>query len=184
MRQTNGTSSNGKRKCGRKNPSCRPLRSLLLYFFTSLLLIACSSVDCPVQNAVYTIYKVYAGDGTPATLTDTLSISTTKRDGMDSVLLNRSVNTAEFNLPISYYCAEDTLFFEIKDSVSTVIDTVYVSKDDTPHFESVDCNISFFHFIKGVRWTSHAIDSIVVNNQYVNYDLETEHFHIYFKARH
>lgn len=164
---------------------CHLFRFLPFYTVALLLFIAaCSSIDCPVQNAVYTIYKVYNSDGTPGSLADTLSISTTRRDGIDSVLLNRSVNTASFNLPISYYDAEDTLFFELKDTVSVVMDTVYISKDNTPHFESVDCNISFFHFIKGVRWTRNAIDSIVINNQYVNYDLATEHFHIYFKARH
>lgn len=154
-----------------------------LPFWLFIIAAACSSVDCPVQNTVYTVYKLYGDDGKEATLSDTLTISTTRRDGKDSVLLNRSLNTKTFNLPISYTDAEDTLFFEVKDSVATLTDTVYVSKDNIPHFESVDCSASFFHNITGVRWTRNAIDSIAINKKSVNYDPGTEHFHIYFKSR-
>lgn len=145
---------------------------------------ACSSVDCPVQNAVYTIYKVRNADGTAGTLADTLTVSTTRRDGTDSVLLNRDVNAATLNIPISHNAPADTLYFERKDTTGSVLtDTVTVRKDNTPHFESVDCNASFFHNITGVEWTRHGIDTIVVNNPSVNYDLSTEHFHIVFKVR-
>lgn len=170
--------------CARKRLPVRlfallPLCSLSLFLF----LTACSSIDCPVQNAVYTIYKVYKSDGRPDTLRDMLTISTPRRDGTDSVLLNRSQNTVEFSLPISYNASEDTLFFEFSRDETTIMDTVFINKDDFPHFESVDCNISFFHEIRNVRWTRNAIDSIVINKQTVNYDLATEHFHIYFKTR-
>lgn len=157
-----------------------------LYLFISLISVcACSSVDCPVQNTVYTVYHLYKSDGMRDTLSDTLSVSTTRRNGTDSVLLNRSVKTSSFELPISYNDPEDTLFFEIKDTTANsiaVYDTVYVKKDNQPHFESVDCNISFFHNITGVRWTTNAIDSITINKASVNYDASTEHFHIYFKT--
>ena len=150
----------------------------------TLAAAACSSVDCPVQNSVYTSYGLYKAGGERDTLRDTLTIATTRRDGTDSVLLNRSVNTTAFELPISYTDPEDTLFFTVGDTLGNVrIDTVYIKKDNYPHFESVDCNISFFHNITAVRWTRQSIDSIVVNKQHVDYDASTEHFHIYFKAR-
>lgn len=145
---------------------------------------ACSSVDCPVQNTVYTAYGLYRAGGVRDTLRDTLTVTTTRRDGTDSVLLNRSVNTTAFELPMSYNDPEDTLFFIVCDTLKrTVADTVYVRKDNYPHFESVDCNISFFHYVTGVRWTHNAIDSIAINKQSVDYDASTEHFHVYFKAR-
>ncbi len=150
----------------------------------TLTAAACSSVDCPVQNTVYTSYGLHKAGGERDTLRDTLTITTTRRDGTDSVLLNRSVNTTSFELPISYTDPEDTLFFYITDTLlNTSIDTVYVRKDNYPHFESVDCNISFFHYITAVRWTRNAIDSIAVNKQHVDYDASTEHFHLYLKAR-
>lgn len=152
-------------------------------FALFVLLTACSSVDCPVQNAVYTVYKVMKSDGTPDTLRDTLTVSTTRTDGSDSVLLNLSVNTTTFNLPVSYNEPEDTLIFELRGYEWQMTDSVFVKKDNYPHFESVDCNISFFHSIRGVRWTRNFIDSIAINNQQVNYDPSPEHFHIYIKAR-
>lgn len=150
---------------------------------TAVLTVACSSIDCPVQNAVYTVYNIYGSDGTPITLGDTLTVTTTCSDGNDSVLLNRLTGASTFNLPISYNAPEDTLIFYVSGEGWEVSDSVLVAKDNYPHFESVDCNISFFHNIRGVRWTRNIIDSIAVNNQMVNYDLSKEHFHIYFRTR-
>ena len=148
------------------------------------LLAACSSIDCPVQNTVYTAYGLYKPGGERDTLRDTLTVLTARRDGTDSVLLNRSLNTTAFELPMSYTAPADTLVFRI-DAASgrTTTDTLWVEKDNYPHFESVDCNISFFHYITRVRWTHNAIDSVVVNKQHVDYDASTEHFHLYLKAR-
>jgi hypothetical protein len=170
------------------SPSKHRLSSLSAAFFTFLLFYlftftSCSSIDCPVQNSVYTKYKALRSDGTPDTLQSSLTVSTTMRNGIDSILLNRKTNATVFELPISYTDAEDTLFFELADEAKTLLDTVYVAKNNTPHFESVDCNISFFHDITAVKWTNNAIDSVVINKSSVNYDASTEHFHIYFKAR-
>ena len=150
----------------------------------TLAAAACSSVDCPVQNTVYTSYGLYKAGGERDTLRDTLTIATTRRDGTDSVLLNRSVNTTAFELPISYTDPEDTLFFTVGDTLGNVrIDTVYIKKDNYPHFESVDCSPSYFHTITAVSSTNHAIDSIVLIYPDVNYDTSRKHFNIYFRHR-
>ena len=147
---------------------------------------SCSSIDCPMNSLVYTQYQLRTSDGLVDTLHDTLTISTQRAiDGNDSILINRNVRTTEFSLPISYAHPQDVFFFEMIDTLTkaTTYDTVTVTKEDHEHFESVDCNISFFHNITAVRWTRQSIDSIVVNKQHVDYDASTEHFHIYFKAR-
>ena len=61
-------------------------------------------------------------------------------------------------------------------------DTVTVEKIDEMHFESVDCNPSFFHTISRVTHTKHVIDSIVIQNPKVDYDSQREHFRIYFRT--
>ncbi len=152
----------------------------------TLVVCACSSVDCPVQNTVETVYHAYKRDGRPDTLADTLTIFISRKNGTDSILLNRSLRTTSFHLPISYKNPEDTLLFEFKDTMPggrTILDSVFITKTDMPQFESVDCHIAFFHNITGVRWTRGLIDSIAINNASVNYDSSKEHFHIYFKAR-
>ena len=168
--------------------SVRGLRLLPFYLFTFLLFTAaCTSIDCPVQNVVATVYKLQKGDGTADTLVDTLTILTRRSNGTDTTLLNRSVNTTSFLLPVSYNNPEDTLVFALIDTTTkaTYRDTLYIKKDNQPHFESVDCNIAFFHTITGTRLSSHnVIDSVSINKTAVNYDLSTEHFHIYFRPRH
>ena len=89
-----------------------------------------------------------------------------------------------FLLRMSYRREEDVFFFEMKDTNRVIHrDTVRVRKEDHPHFEAVDCNPAIFHTIKGVRYTRHRIDSIVLNNSTVNYDATTTHFLIFFKGK-
>lgn len=146
----------------------------LLFFGLILLLAACSSVDCPLNNTVYANFNLR---GPVTTLPDTLTISALRHDGTDSVLINMQVNTDSFSLPVSYTQDEDVLLFRTND----LYDTVTVSKTNNPHFESVDCGLNYFHTITGVRYTRHAIDSITVNHKEVDYDASQKHFFIYFK---
>lgn len=147
---------------------------------------ACSSVDCPVENTVATVYKLKRADGTPDTLrTDTLTITSKGMGNADTTLLNRSINTVAFHLPVSYTNPVDTLYLTLADTVrenhKVYHDTIYVLKTNSPHFESVDCGLSYFHEITAVEHTCNRIDSIVINKPSVNYDLTTEHLRLYFK---
>lgn len=154
-----------------------------LLFAFLLLAVACSSIDCPVENVVATVYKLKKSDGTADTLKDSLTVISHRSNGSDTAVLSYCVKTTMFQLPIGYTNPEDTLYFVVKKEGEIYRDTVFVKKDNQPHFESVDCKISFFHTITSVKLATHnAIDSIVINKTAVNYDLSTEHFHIYFKA--
>lgn len=157
-------------------------KGLLFFHFFILALFSCSTIDCPVQNTVYTVYTIGTGETTD-TLQDTLYVWTPRSDGRDT-LLNRGTGLTKFNLPISYQHPEDTLIFYIADTAGYwTLDTVWIKKDDIPHFESVDCSPSFFHRLTGVRSTHERIDTIIINHSSVDYDPSTEHFHISFKTR-
>lgn len=86
---------------------------------------------------------------------------------------------------MSYQRTEDIYYFTLvqKDTQLKTIDTLWVSKENLPHFESVDCNPVMFHTINGVRFTQHAIDDIQVNNNKVTYNDAKAHFLIYLKNR-
>ena len=146
---------------------------------------ACTSIDCPVENRVYTVYNLLKSDGTTDTLkVDTLTIISKRADGTDSTLLNRATGITTFDMNISYTQPEDVFYYTLLDTLgNTYHDTVYIKKEDYPHFESVDCQATYFHKLTDVRTTHHIIDSIVINHSTVNYDATNEHFHIYFKAR-
>lgn len=174
------------KKCGSLRTKALRLNLLPITVVTSLLLaVSCSSIDCPMNSLVYTQYQLLDAVGRVDTLRDTLTISTTRTDGNDSVLINKDVNITSFSLPISYSQEQDIFYFELKDSLGNMplIDTVRVTKENLPHFESADCPPSFFHKITGVSSTNNAIDSIVVNYPDVNYDTSKKHFNIYFKHR-
>lgn len=149
---------------------------------SALMLSACSTIDCPLNNRVYASFRL-AGD--MSELSDTLTVST-QRDAAnpdeDTVLINRLTATDSLSLPMSYTRAEDTFYFEMVQygTGKTTTDTVWIAKDNLPHFESVDCNPAMFHTITGVRYTRHAIDSIKVNNNKVTYNDAKAHFLIYF----
>lgn len=146
-----------------------------------MVMVGCTTLDCPLNNTVYTKYKLQ-GDITK--LTDTLTISTTKLDGIDSVLINKDVNVDSFSLPMSYRKDKDILYFVVSTQDKRVFkDTVTVFKENYSHFESVDCSPAFFHTITDVKTTHNIIDSIVINNKEVNYNASKAHFYIYFGNR-
>lgn len=146
-----------------------------------LAMVGCTSLDCPLNNTTYTKYRLM---GNVTTLNDTMTISTTKTEGTDSVLINKDVKVDSFILPMSYHQPEDVFYFEIRNQENQVYkDTVTVKKEDFSHFESVDCNPAFFHTITEVKTTHNLIDSIVINNKDVNYDASKAHFYIYFGTR-
>lgn len=147
-----------------------------------LTLGACSSIDCPVQNVVATVWELRKSTGALDTLAyDTLTISSRRSNGSDTILLNQSTSTANFELPVSYTAPEDTLKFLLTNKQGEQkVSYVYLKKENYPHFESVDCSAAFFHKLTAVSWTGDAIDSIGINKSYVDYDLSTSHLHIYF----
>ena len=156
----------------------------LSYLLLGALMVACSSVDCPVDSTVATLYQVRNSDGTELTLSDTVTVSMTRADGTDT-LFNKGIGISSFSLPISYSHPEDVLVFHFDNNNNDslhVVDTVWIKKDDYPHFESVDCNTTYFHTITDVRFTRNYIDSIVINNPSVTYDSQTVHFYLYPKS--
>lgn len=161
-------------------PLARRMRNGILLPALAALLAACSTIECPVENKVYTLYHIYQ-NGVLTDLADTLYVTTRRKDGT-TTLLNRLYGKSSFELPVSYQHPEDTLFFTIAPAGKAALtDTVWVKKNDIPHFESVDCSPFFFHELINVRSTHHAIDTIVINRTSVNFDAGTEHFHITFK---
>lgn len=160
-------------------------KTLVVAIIAGLGLSACSSIDCPLNNRTYASFKL-AGDVTK--LVDTLTVSTPRNidnPEEDTVLINRLVDTDSLSLPMSYQRTEDIYIFTFvqKDTELKTIDTLWVSKENEPHFESVDCNPVMFHTIKDVRFTQRAIDDIKVNYNKVTYNDAKAHFLIYLKNR-
>ena len=157
-------------------------RHLLIVLGVVVALLACTSIDCPVQNTVRTVYAFRNVEGTADTLKDTMMVVSARINRTDTTLLKWSTGVKQFSLPIGYANPEDTLYFVFRNGSFRAIDTVWIKKENIPHFESVDCSAAFFHELTAVRTTHNAIDSIVIKNPSVTYDPETEHFYLYLKG--
>jgi hypothetical protein len=156
------------------------MRKILGFIIAVLVLVGCSTLDCPLNNSVYTYYKVMS-DST----VDTLSVISFRHTDNEGVLLNKLANPDSLQLPISYTGDKDILYFVSKMKSGTeTIDTVVITKSNFDHFESVDCSPSVFHKLLDVTTTHHAIDSIVINHRDVDYDYSKKHFSIYFRHLH
>lgn len=154
------------------------------FLLLGVLVAACTSIDCPVESNVATLYQVCHSDGTELKLNDTITVTTKTASDSDTIVYNKGIGISSFSLPISYKHPEDVLVFSFDNDNNSlhVSDTVWIKKDDYPHFESVDCSAAFFHIITDVRYTCNYIDSIVIKNPSVTYDSKTVHFYFYPKS--
>lgn len=155
---------------------------LVIISYLSFGVSACSSIDCPVQNTVYTVYELRGADEQKDTLRDTMFVFSRRNDGSDTLLFNAGIGLTSFALPIGYANPEDTLLFILVNRPDYIVaDTVFIKKENIPHFESVDCSASFFHRLTDVRTTHNAIDALTIKKDFVDYDAQTAHFYIRFK---
>lgn len=156
----------------------------LLMMAMTMVLAACSSIECPLNNTVCATYYLYDTDGNKYTLADTLTVFTKKHTtNEDTILLNSKANATTFSLQMSYTGSSDLYILMMKDTLDNIVyDTITVSKTNTPHFESTECGPAFFHTIEGVSNTRHKIESVNINDKEVNYDATKEHIQILFKS--
>ena len=156
----------------------------ITYLLLGVLIAACTSIDCPVESNVATLYQVCHSGGTELKLSDTITVTTKTASDSDTIVYNKGIGISSFALPISYKHPEDVLVFNFDNDNNSlhISDTVWIKKEDYPHFESVDCSAAFFHIITDVRYTRNYIDSIVIKNPSVTYDSKTVHFYFYPKS--
>ena len=159
------------------------MRKVVVALLATLLVCACSSIDCPVQNTVYSVYQLQTEDERVDTLRDTLFVFSRRSDGNDTLFFNAGIGLTSFALPVGYANPEDTLEFILVNRPNYIVsDTVFIKKENIPHFESVDCSASFFHRLTAVRSSHNAIDTLTINNDFVDYDAQKAHFYIRFKS--
>ena len=68
------------------------MRRCLYILLLCALIVGCSSIDCPVENQVYTVYHIYNRAGEETTLEDTLFVWTPRADGTDTLLIGSATS--------------------------------------------------------------------------------------------
>ena len=162
------------------------MRKIIVMCLIGMVVAACTSIDCPVQNNVLSRYSLLKADGSADTLgLDTLWLWTKRSDQKDTILnaLTGS-NATSFELPMSHILSEDTICLALKGTSEIYhLDTIRIKKENIQHFESVDCQASYFHTLTAVKSTHYLIDTVVINHSFVSYDTSNEHLLLYLKAR-
>lgn len=152
-----------------------------------LALVACSNIDCPLDNVVLMQCNLYASETKQAlTLSDVLTV---RPAGRDTVLLNQATGISSFLLPLKETATRDTLVFNLSNSSAQLArDTLFVDHQPQPHFESIDCPACVFHTLTGVSFTTHplsemplTIDSVAIVRSAVNYD-DIENLRIFLRS--
>jgi hypothetical protein len=110
---------------------------------------------------------------------DTLTVTTRRNDNSNDTLLYDMTEKSSFYMPMSYFHPEDILALDFRYGKEHFYDTLWVKKEDIPHFESIDCNAKYFHRLTSVRNTTHYIDSVVIKNSYVDFNNATVHIYVY-----
>ena len=152
------------------------MRRIPILFLSCLALLgACDQADCTLDNSVTYTCNFYA-EGSNVTLNDIITVTAC---GTDSVLVNQKQGATGIELPMSYWNEEDTLVLRIQGSGYTMEDTIWIKKNNIPHFESPDCPTKMFHLITDVNSTHTFIDSLSLVNPNVNY-ADVENIQIHF----
>lgn len=160
------------------------MRSLLFLVLATVLLAACSSIDCSIDNVVADNWQFRRGKGLDTLTVDTLTITTMRADGQDTTIYNKGIGISAVSLPMSYAGEEDVLFLHLADTASqSWRDTVTIQKTNQLHMESVDCSPQYYHTITSVSHTSNVIDSIVINDPNVTNDATKQNLYIYLRSR-
>lgn len=148
----------------------RHIRSLVLAVTALLFAAGCDSgYDCSIENTAYNRIGFYnAEDGTDAKyeFPDILDVSM-MINGRDSIVVNRITYASELQLPMSFTNECDTVIFSYGYNVT---DTLFVKHDNIPYFVSMECGTAMYHRITEITHTTAFIDSVVIVNDYINYD--------------
>ena len=162
------------------------MRKVIVILMLVAAMAACTSIDCPVENLVYTNYELRKADGTVDALnTDTVWIWTKRVNGTDTLLINGlcGSSASKFELQISYTDPEDVFFLYLRTQEKhSYLDTFRIKKENYPHFESVDCQAAYFHKLTATATTHNVLDSITIQHANVNYDISHTHLFMYLKA--
>ena len=125
--------------------------------------------DCSIENTSYNRFGFYnAANGTDEKyeFPDVIDVSM-MINGRDSIVVNHITNASELQLPMSFVHECDTVIFSYENSVT---DTLFVKHENIPYFVSMECGTAMYHRIQEITHTTAFIDSVVIVNDYINYD--------------
>lgn len=165
------------------------MRILLLLIFNAILLLnihSCTEVECPIDSVVVMTCGIYDADSKGKyELRETLTVTPL---GKDTVLLNSATGVKDFVLPLRIVENCDTMLFHFTDEWGqNATDTLFISHENMPHFESVECPTTYFHKLTEVTFSNDRglssrikIDSVNIIRDLVDYN-DVENIQVYLR---
>lgn len=150
-------------------------RLLLVFVILTTLASSCDLLNCTQADVRCLQIALYDSEENPIVLPDTLTV---KACGTDSILINKSIDTKEILLPLSYHAPIDTFILLNYGEGYSFKDTLFVAKSNDIYFESPDCPTVMMHTIKSVRCTNEYVDSVSIVDTKVNFT-ETTHIRLF-----
>jgi hypothetical protein len=151
------------------------------------LLVGCTSIDCSMNNLVmnhsaFIKHRENSSDTIAKLDGYYVTVSTLNTDSSkEVVLVNRDFEPSELRMLMSSILEDETLYFDFQDTLGNtpIRDEVHIAKTNELVFEGVDCTPRYHHKVLSVTTTNNLIDSITVNNDYIDNDPNKVHFHIF-----
>lgn len=155
----------------------RKARTLCVLATLAILVSSCDLLNCTPADVRCLQIEIFDSEGNPMALPDTLTV---KACGTDSILVNKSIDTEEILLPLSYHAPVDTFILQNYGDGYSLKDTLFVAKSNDIYFESPDCPTVMMHTIKSIRCTNEYVDSVSLVDAKVNFT-ETTHIRLFVR---
>lgn len=143
-----------------------PIFSSFLLGASLLSTMACSSIDCPLDNQVAMIVKFYdANSQKPTICPKTLSVYGLKNE-TEELLFNQGQGLKEVQIPLNAASDSDTLLFKFSDGATTTTERIVVQHTRQQHFEALDCPSVTFHTLQSITHKADNPNSVplVINH--------------------
>ena len=151
----------------------------LLLLWVCLMIQGCGESECPLTTLSFARFDFLDSETHSAVgITSGATVTGSIVSG-DSILTDTLYNKAESNmvLPLSY--TNKTTY--VIHYTETISDTIQLTHKNTPFLKDIECGTMMFYQIEGVRYTTHALDSVVIINPNINNE-EKKNFYIYFSV--
>ena len=159
---------------------------LILNVLLLLNTLSCTEVECPIDSVVVMTCGIYDADSKEKyELRETLTVTPF---GKDTVLLNSATGIQDFVFPLRIIESCDTILFHfIAHKVLIATDTLFISHENIPHFEAVECPTTYFHKLTNITFSNDCglssrvkIDSVDIVRDLVDY-YDVENIQIYLR---
>lgn len=152
---------------------------ILLFIGICCLTQGCGESECPLTTTSYAHFdfldsKTHAAVGFTQGVTVT-GISQVDGETLEDTLFNLAQSS--MSLPLSY--TDRTTY--VMHYSETLRDTIEVTHKNIPFVSDIECGTLMHYHVEGLRYTTNALDSVVLINPEITHE-ERKNFNVYYRT--